>query len=132
MEVLAVEASVSPTNVTIVTTTEKDVIASILMAQERPICKYLIKGWAQVTTGTNITGMSAKIRRGTGIAGTQVNETNIVTVGAAAGSNEVFTAWAEDTQSDISQAQYSLCLLQVAADGNATVLQSGIEVTQMA
>jgi hypothetical protein len=131
MEVLGVEASVSAGNVTIVTTTEKDVIASIPLTQERPICKYLIKGWAQVTTGTNITAMTAKIRRGTGITGTQVNESNAIIIGAAAGSNEVFTAWAEDTQSDISTAQYSLCLLQVSADGNATVLQCGIEVTQL-
>lgn len=132
MEVLGVEAAVSASNVTITTTTEKAIIASNPMALERPGANFLIKAWAQVTTGTNITGMTAKIRRGTTITDTLVNEANIVTVGAAAGSNEVFTAWAMESLADVSQVQYVLCLLQVAADGNATVLQSGIEVTQMA
>jgi hypothetical protein len=131
MEVLGAEVNVDATNVTLTLTTEKAVIVSPLLTQERASATYLIKAWAQVTTGTNITGMSAKIRRGTTISGTQVNETNIITVGAAAGSNEVFTAWAMDTQTEISQAQYVFCLLQVAADGNGTVLQSGIEVTQL-
>ncbi len=132
MEVLAVEAAVSAGNVTITTTTEKAIISSNVMAQERQTANYLIKAWAQVTTGTSITGMTAKIRRGTTITDTLVNEANIITVGAAAGSNEVFTAWAMETLADVASVQYTLCLLQTAADGNGTVLQSGIEVTQMA
>ena len=132
MEVLAVEASVSGSNVTMTTTAETIAITSNLMAQERPITNYLIKAWAQVTTGTNITTMLSKIRRGTTTSGTQVNESNVVTGGAAAGSNEVFTAWAFDTQSDVSQVQYSFTLTQAGADGNGTILQSGIEVTQLA
>lgn len=132
MEVLAVEAKVDATNVTITTTTEKAVITSNPMALERIGASFLVKAWAQVTTGTNITGMTAKIRRGTAITDTLVNEANIVTVGAAAGSNEVFSAWAMESLADVSQVQYTFCLLQVAADGNATVLQAGIEVTQAA
>ena len=132
MEVQGVEASVSGSNVTMTTTAETIAITSGVMAQERPIANYLIKAWAQVTTGTNITTMLSKIRRGTTTSGTQVNESNVITVGAAAGSNEVFTAWAFDSQSDVSQVQYSFTLTQAGADGNGTILQSGIEVTQLA
>lgn len=132
MEVQGVEASVSPGNVTMTTTAETIAITSNPLPQERPIANYLITCWAQVTTGTNITTMLAKIRRGSTTSGTQVNESNVITVGAAAGSNEVFTAWAFDTQSDISAAQYSFTLTQAGADGNGTILQSGIRVEQLA
>lgn len=131
MEVLGVEAAVSAGNVTMTTTSETVAIASPVMAQERPSASYLIKAWAQVTTGANITTMLAKIKRGSTTGGTQVNESNVITVGAAAGSNEVFTAWAFDTQSDISQAQYCFTLTAAGADANGTILQSGIEVTQL-
>src|SRR5258707_12525098 len=99
MEVLAVEAAVSATNVTITTTTEKAIISSNVMAQERQTVNYLIKAWAQVTTGTSITGMTAKIRRGTTITDPLVNEANIITVGAAAGSHEVLTGGGGETTS---------------------------------
>lgn len=132
MEVYGAEASVSAGNVTMTTTAETVAISSNPLTQERPQANYLIKAWAQVTTGTNIASMTARIRRGSTTGGTLVNEANTITVGAAAGSNEVFTAWAFDTQGDVGTAQYSLTLQQVTADGNATILQSGIEVTQMA
>ncbi len=131
MEVLAAEAAVSAGNVTITTTTETVAISSNPMALERPGASFLIKAWAQVTTGTNIASMTARIRRGAAITGTLVNEANTITVGAAAGSNEVFTAWGMEQRADEGQVQYSLTLQQVTADGNATILQSGIEVTQL-
>lgn len=131
MEVLGAEASVSSGNVTMTTTAETIAITSNPLTQERPGVSYLIKAWAQVTTGTNITTMLSKIRRGTTTSGTQVNESNVITVGAAAGSNEVFTAWAFDTPGDVSAMQYSFTLTQAGADGNGTILQSGIEVTQL-
>lgn len=130
MEVLAIEPKVDATNVTLVTTAQTVIISSNPMAQERPICNYLILAYAKVTTGTNITTMLPLIRRGTATTGTLVNESNVVTAGAAAGSNECFFAWAFDTQSDISQAQYCLTLTQAGADGNGTVLESGIVVVQ--
>lgn len=132
MEVLGVEAAVSAANVTTVTTAETVAIASGTMAQERPVANYLIKAWAQVTTGANTTTVTPRIRRGSAATGTLVNEANAITIGAAAGSNEVFTAWAYDTQSDVNQASYCFTLAAAGADANGAILQSGIEVTQLA
>jgi hypothetical protein len=132
MEVLGIEPAVSASNVTLVTTAETVIISSNPMALERPGASFLIKAWAQLTTGTDTATVTARIRRGTTAAGTLVNEANAVTIGAAVTSTEVFTAWAMEQRADESQVQYCLTLTMNSASANGTALQAGIEVTQLA
>lgn len=116
-------ASCSTTNVTISTTTEKTVIASDPIAQSRIGECYRVFGWAQVTTGTNTTGITAKLYRGSDETGTAIGEGNVQTLGAAAGSNEVFTAVAVDCPSgQLSTVTYAMALTQAGASGNGTSL----------
>lgn len=131
MELLNCDAKVDPTNVTLTLTTAGVVISSNPLPMEYNNGTFFILAWAKVTTGTNITSMLAKIVRGTTTAGTLVNESNIQTIAAAAGSNEFFMAAGVDVRVNEATAQYSLTLAQAGADGNGTVLESGIVVMQM-
>jgi hypothetical protein len=131
MEVLGAEVAVATANVTIATTTEVVAVTSAPMALERPGATFAIKGWAQITTGTNVTTVTVRIRRGATISGTLVGEANVITVGAAAGSNEQFAIMTAEQRADEGQAQYSLTIQQAGADGNGAILQSAIEVLQL-
>lgn len=117
----------SSADVTITTTTEKDVITSDLTNTPRDEVRVVIICWAQLTTGTNTTGVTPHIRRGTGIAGTALTEANAETIKAAAGSTELFM-WMASEQRAATAVQYSCTLTQAAASANGTVLQASILV----
>lgn len=114
-------------DVAIVTTTEKDIIASNLTNTPRDEVRVVILCWAQLTTGTNTTGVTPHIRRGTGIAGTLLTEANAETIKVAAGGTEMFF-WMASEQRAATSIQYSCTLTQAAASANGSVLQAAILV----
>lgn len=123
-----VSAKVSGTNVTLVTTAETVVIASDPCNLGYNSANFFILAWCQVTTGTSITTLTPRIRRTALVGGTLVSEENPVTVGAAAGSTELVLIMASEARANVDKVVYCLTLSQETADGNGTVLQSGIVV----
>lgn len=120
--------NVSATNVTLTTTAETVIISSgpaLAASQNVNVCVY---AWAQLTTGTNTTTVTPRIRRGTAVGGTLVNEANALTIQAAAGSSEQYHAMACEDRAGIATVEYSLTLEQASASANGTALQAGIFV----
>lgn len=117
----------STADTTLVTTAET-VVARVDGVSTGRALPVSIRAWAQLTTGTATTAVTPRIRRGTTITGTLIDEGNPVTIGAAAGGTEEFDIDAIDDNADLAGASYVLTLQQTAATGNGTCLQSGIEV----
>lgn len=127
-DILEKDAQYSGTNVTITTTTEKAIINSNPIIVPFDTAVIVIRGYAQLTTGTGATTVTPRIRRGTAITGTLVGEANAEDVKAAAGSTEPFFILVTEARSTVDQVQYVLTLQQASATGNGTVLQASIEV----
>lgn len=121
-------ANFSATNVTVTTTTEEVAISSGIARVRRNSAIVMIAAWAVLTTGTATTTVTPRIRRGTAITDTLVTEANVVTIGAAAGSNEQFQIIAFEQLTAEQVVNYSLTLEQASATGNGTILQAGIFV----
>lgn len=118
----------SATNVALVTTAETVIISSGPVTGPRPIVNVCIVAWAQLTTGTNTTTVTPRIRRGTAASGTLVGEANAETILAAAGSTEKYFFLACEDRADVATVDYSLTLEQAGASANGTALQAGILV----
>lgn len=127
-EVRSCEGNVSAANVTLVTTAETVIVSSPLVTMEEQTQAFLILAWAQVTTGTNATSITARVRRGTAVGGTLVNEANLTADGIAAAKTSDVMTMAMESQAGLASAQYSLTITQNGADGNGAVVQSGIIV----
>lgn len=110
-------------------TTAETVVATLSGVNTPRKTTVTIKGWAQLTTGTATTAVTPRIRRGTTITGTLIDEGNPVTVGAAAGSTEDFEITAQDENVDLAGGSYVLTLQQTAASANGSCLQAGIEAS---
>jgi hypothetical protein len=127
-EIRSCDATVDAANTTLVTTAETTVVASPVVPMEFREQDFLILAWAQVTTGTNATSITAAIRRTALVAGALVNEKNLEGDGlAAAKSMSVFTMGMEHRTNE-NAVQYNLAITQNGADGNGTVKQAGIVV----
>lgn len=116
------------TDVTITTTTEKDVVYSGGVLMPRDTATVCIIAWAQVTTGSMTTALTPKIRRGTGITGTVVGEANAEQVKAAAGSTEPLFYMACEDRSGVASVDYSFTVTQTGASANGAALSGGILV----
>lgn len=125
--VRVLDYSCSSANVTLTTTAETVIISSNLTATPRDEAEVVVLAYAQLTTGTMTTAVTARIRRGTATSGTLVNEANAETIGPAAGSTAPYIAMITE-QRPTSSLQYSLTLQQTAANGNGTALQACILV----
>jgi len=126
--VQAAGVNTSGTNVTLTTTSETSIISSGAVTLPRANGIVVVIAWAQLTTGAATTTVTPRIRQGTATTGTLVGEANAVTIGAAAGSTEVFTIFVSEERSNVANVQYNLTLQQAAATGNGTALQAGILV----
>lgn len=124
---LLVDLNQSSTNVTLTTTTEKDVIASNVVNLQASSAQVLVLCYAQLTTGADTTTVTPTIRRGTGIAGTVINEVNVETITAAAGSTQAFF-WMGTEQRSAGALQYSCTLDQAGASADGTSLFQAIAV----
>lgn len=114
------------TNVTLTTTTEAVVQTLLRIPMTKPIQKVTLVGWAQLTTGAGATGVIARIRRTDLVGGALVGEATTITVGAAAGSNEVFTISTSEERAVEGSVDYNMTLEQAGATGNGTVLQGAL------
>src|SRR4051794_25510635 len=64
------------TNVPLTTTSETVVVSSTTACAPRPDSEVIIFAYAQLTTGTNTTAVTPRIRRGATTSGTLVGEAN--------------------------------------------------------
>lgn len=108
------------------TTTAETVIATLSGVNTPRKTTVTLKGWLQLTTGAATTAVTLRIRRGTTITGTLIDEANPVTIGAAAGGTEQFDITATDEGVDLAGASYVLTAQQTAATGNGTALQGAL------
>lgn len=115
-------------NVTLTTTTEGVVITSDPVSLPAPGCQVYVFAIAQLTSGTNTTAVTPRIRRGTAITDTLVGEANAETIKTAAGSTESFALAVVDAPGDRDKVTYSFTLQQTAASANGTTLQGSIMV----
>lgn len=112
---------------TALVTTAETVVATVGGVSTGRAVNIQLRGWAQLTTGTNTTAVTPRIRRGTTITGTLIGEANPVTIGAAAGSTEDFEIDVSDLGADVASATYVLTLQQAGATANGSCLQAAIE-----
>lgn len=112
-------------NVTVTTTTEAVAVSSPVVQLPFDTGEIFVFGWAQLTTGTNTTGVTPMIRQGTAITGTALTEANIEGVKITAGGTEPFYAIGIE-QRTASNVQYSFTLKQTAASADGSILQAGI------
>lgn len=118
----------SAANVTLVTTAETVIITADRAALVRRSMTAFVLAIAQLTTGTATTTVTPRIRRGPLVTDPLVGEANAITIGAAAGGNEQFFAFASEDLVGLADVQYSLTLQQAAATGNGTALAAAILV----
>jgi len=125
-ETLEIGRGFTAVNVTLVTTAETVIVSTDRVASPRQTVQAMILAWAQLTTGTATTTVTARIRRGLLATDPLVGEANAVTIGAAAGGVEVFSVFVSEGLADAASVIYSLTLEQAAATGNGTALQAAI------
>lgn len=108
------------TNTTI-TTTDETVVATLTGVSNGKAGGPLnFHGFAKITTGANTTALNLRIRRDS-VTGTEVTESNIVQIAAAAGSTEQINIDGEDPLTgEVVNATYVLTAQATAATANAT------------
>lgn len=112
------------TDVPLVTTAETVVATLGGVSTSGPGRRVSLTGEFQITTGTNTTGLTIRIRRDS-LTGALVGEANPVQVEAAAGSTEDHDIEVTDTPTlEIFNANYVLTVQQVAASANGSVLRA--------
>lgn len=115
-------SSEATTDVPLVTTAETVVATLSGINTSKPGQLIRLRGFAQLTTGTNTTAVTPRIRRD-GVTGTVVNEANPITIGAAAGSTEQFEVSCDDAFSgEVAGQTYVLTLQQTGASANGSSL----------
>lgn len=130
-DVKSIDAQVSGTNVTVTTTAETVAITSDPVNVVGDSGRFIVRGWAKLTTGAGTTAVTPRIRRGTTASGTLLGEANAEQVKAAAGSTEHVEKSAVDDVVGGASLQYVLTVEQAGATGNGTVVEAGIEVIQV-
>jgi hypothetical protein len=124
----SVEYTVAGGNVTITGATETVAVTSPVCNLEYDTARVLIMAWGQHTTGSDATGITVGIRRGTTTSGTLLTEANIEGVKIAAGGIEPFFVMAVDEVAGAGSVQYVFTLKQSGGTANGTFLQGGIVV----
>lgn len=107
-------------NQVITTTTELSIATTAGMSPDNPGRVFRITGAVKITTGVGTTGLIARVRRGSGIAGALVGDATTVT--AAAATTYDLAVDVEDSPGEVAGQQYSLTVQQVAATANGTAV----------
>lgn len=117
------------TNVTL-TTTNETVIATLTgVSTTGPGQTVRLAGDAQITTGTNTTALTLRVRRAS-VSGTLVGEGNAVQISAAAGSTEDHSVEVEEVDpGEFMGRTYVLTAQQTAATADGAVLQAELVCT---
>lgn len=82
--------------------------------------------WAQMTFGGSTTAVTARIRRGTALAGALVGAANPVNF--TAGQTAVVSLLTTDVPGLVAGQQYVFTVQQTAANANGSVLQNRVDV----
>lgn len=122
MTVPRVLTAVATTNVTLALATEVEVLQLDGITTGAEGRRVHLHGFVQVTTGTGATGLTLRIRRGTGTGGVLVGEANVVQVEAVAGSTEDHDITVLDTPGELAGESYVLTVQQAAATADGTAL----------
>lgn len=108
---------------TIVTTAETVVLTVSGVTVPGAGARVKLAGTAFVTTGTGVTAITPRWRRGTDATGTLVGEGD--PIAAAASTNATTTLQVTDTPPDSAGLTYVLTVQQTGATGNGNITQAG-------
>lgn len=89
--------------------------------------QVFVSGSMAVTAGTAATGVTVRVRRGTGITGTVIGTAEVDSVTAA--TTEPFPFDAFDTPGEVAGQQYVVTAQQVAATGNGTAIYGAAQIS---
>lgn len=118
---------VQVTSDTTVVTTAETIVATLPgVSTAGPNQTVRLQGELRITTGTNTTGLTLAIRRGSTVAGPVVGEATVVQVEAAAGSTEDHDIQVTDIPGDVASQPYVLTVTQAAASANGSVLNANL------
>lgn len=110
---------------TTLTTTSETVVATLdAPSPNRAGVVVTVRGWAQLTSGTGTTAVTARIRRGTTVGGDLVGEGNAVA--ATAGDTADHSISVDDTPGEVSSLSYVLTLEQTGASADGTAVQASL------
>jgi hypothetical protein len=116
------------TSDTALVTTAETIVATVTgVTVPRPGTKVILTGVCQVTTGTNTTALTPRIRRGAAITDTLVGEANPQQIATAAGNTETVEYMAEDTPGEVFNQTYVLTVQQTAASANGSALVADLK-----
>lgn len=118
----------SQADVSVPTTTETVAIASGPVTVPFETARILITARCQLTLGTGTTGVTPRIRKGSGVTGAVVGDAILEAIKTAAGSTEQFTLTVSESVQDVANVEYAFTVQQTAASANGTVAQASIEV----
>jgi len=106
-------------NVTLNTTTEGVIVVTPPISPSLDSAAIFIFWWFALNSGASVTACTPRVRRGNGIVGALVSQTNAIP--CAAGALSLYSGCFVDFPGIIAGLQYSLTGQQVAATGNGTV-----------
>lgn len=112
---------------TVVTTAETAAVTSDPISPTSDGAELTIAGVVNITTGASTTAVVVRVRRGAGVAGALVGETETHTLAAAAQASIPFGV--TDFPGAVSGQQYTVTVVQTAATGNGTINNAYISVT---
>lgn len=111
----------------IVTTAETAAITSDGFTPPTDGSKLIISGVINITTGASVTGAVIRVRRGVGVAGALVGETEPHNIGAAVTDDVSYQV--TDSPGAVAGQQYTATVVQTAATGNGIINNASINVT---
>jgi hypothetical protein len=111
----------------IVTTAETAAITSDGFTPPTDGAKLIISGVINITTGASVTGAVIRVRRGVGVAGALVGETEPHNIGAAVTDDVSYQV--TDSPGAVAGQQYTATVVQTAATGNGIINNASINVT---
>jgi hypothetical protein len=109
---------------TVVTTTETTAVSTNAVRGPYENCKVSVKAQINITTGTGVTAVVARIRRNASNENVIVQVMNIA---AGASTNVTATIMGADAVPDGRDCIYSVTVVQSAATGNGTIQAANIE-----
>jgi hypothetical protein len=112
---------------TVVTTAETAAVTSDPFTPSTDGAKVIISGVINITTGTAVTGVVIRVRRGVGTAGALVGETEPHNLGASLTDDVSYSV--TDFPGAVAGQQYTATVVQTAATGNGTINNASINVT---
>ena len=122
-----VRKAVVTADTTLVTTAETVVATLAGVTTDNPQEIVKLRGWAQITSGSGVTGLVFRSRRGTDATGTLVGEGNNVGGGIAASTTCQGSIDTSDQPGAVAGQSYVLTVVQTAATGNGSAIQASLE-----